>query len=166
MRDGAQWQMKSWRFCVAGVLIISTGNIPLIICVFYLCCWASILFIYVFICSRINCYKAGSMVKKINSKKIIIYIMGILRILYNLVLAGARNLSPCIFSLQPPTSSWKKKVEKRVGGGELLILDLFRPCSARILPGFPAGWPPASGHGPGRCSGHPTDALWLNVYRK
>lgn len=42
--------------------------------------------------------------------------MGILRILYNLVLAGARNLSQCIFFLQPPTS-WKKKVEKRVGGG-------------------------------------------------
>lgn len=34
------------------------------------------------------------MVKKINSKKIIIYIMGILRFLNNLVLAGARNLSP------------------------------------------------------------------------
>lgn len=47
--------------------------------------------------------------------------MGILRILNNLVLAGARNLSPCIFSLQPPTSSWKKKVEKRVGGGGVVI---------------------------------------------
>lgn len=164
MRDGAQWQMKSWRFCVAGVLIISTGNIPLIICVFYLCCWASILFIYVFICSRINCYKAGSMVKKINSKKIIIYIMGILRILNNLVLAGARNLSHLLSSTTQ--LSWKKKLKKGVGGGLLFILDLFRPCNARILPGFPAGWPPASGHGPGRCSGHPTDALWLNVYRK
>lgn len=55
------------------------------------------------------------MVKKINSKKIIIYIMGILRILNNLVLAGARNLSPSsLFNIH---FFLKKKVEKQGGGG-------------------------------------------------
>lgn len=51
------------------------------------------------------------MVKKINSKKIIIYIMGILRILNNLVLAGARNLFPSTNLFLK-----KKKVEKGGGG--------------------------------------------------
>lgn len=54
------------------------------------------------------------MEKKINSKKIIIYIMGILRILNNLVLAGARNLSPS-FLFNHPTLL-EKKVEKWGGG--------------------------------------------------
>lgn len=55
------------------------------------------------------------MVQKINSKKIIIYIMGILRILNNLVLAGARNLSPSsLFNIH---FFLKKKVEKQGGGG-------------------------------------------------
>lgn len=107
--------MKSWRFCVVGVLIIFIGNIFLIICVFYFCCWVSILFIYVFICLRINCYKVGLMVKKINSKKIIIYIMGIFRILNNLVLVGVRNLF--LFFFFNYLTFFEKKSWKMGGGG-------------------------------------------------
>lgn len=41
--------------------------------------------------------------------------MGILRILNNLVLAGARNLSHLLSSTTQ--LSWKKKLKKGVGGG-------------------------------------------------
>lgn len=45
--------------------------------------------------------------------------MGILRILNNLVLAGARNLSHLLSSTTQ--LSWKKKLKKGVGGGGIVI---------------------------------------------
>lgn len=48
--------------------------------------------------------------------------MGILRILNNLVLAGARNLSPSSLFNHPPLLE-KKKVEKGGGGGGGIVIN-------------------------------------------
>lgn len=57
--------------------------------------------------------------------------MGILRILNNLVLAGARNLSHLLSSTTQ--LSWKKKLKKGVGGGDCY---LFWICLGPAMLGF------------------------------